>query len=78
MQLLTLSFDIDAQKFTEANNRLNTLLAANDTAIVISAMEQKIRLQKAREDTPDEIRKTANELLALSPENAIAKAVLNA
>ncbi len=78
MQLLTLAFDIDAQKFTEANNRLNTLLAANDTAIVISALEQKIRLQKAREDTPDEIRKTAGELLAISPENAIAKAVMNA
>jgi hypothetical protein len=77
MQLLTLSFDIDAQKFTEANNRLNNLLSASDSAIVISALEQKIRLQKAREDNPDDIRNTANELLALSPENAVAKAVLN-
>ena len=77
MQLLTLSFDIDAQKFNEANNRLNNLLSASDSAIVISALEQKIRLQKAREDNPDDIRNTANELLALSPENAVAKAVLN-
>ena len=78
MQLLSLAFDIDAQKFTEASNRLTNLLKSADSATVVNAMEEKIRLQRLRGDSPEDIKKTASELAAIAPKNTVAAAILDA
>ena len=77
MTLLNLCFDIDAEKYTEASSKLDSLLKSDNVSIKISALEQKIHLHEKRGDSVDMLHETAKALLALSPEHPGAKAALN-
>ena len=48
MTLLNLCFDIDAEKYNEANAKIDNLLASANPVLKIPALEQKIRMQQKR------------------------------
>lgn len=74
MQLLNICFDIDAENHDEAENKIENLLASDiPDAIVISTLEQKLRLHTQRGDSADITQKTIVDILALDPNNAYAK-----
>lgn len=77
MSLLGLCFDIDSEKYNEANSKLDMLLKSDNVAIRISALEQKLRMHDKRGDSADLIKETANALLSISPEHPAAKAALS-
>ena len=77
MTLLNLCFDIDADKYNDANNKIETLLASDNPVLRVSALELKLKMQKKRGDSAADLQKTAKELLEVSPQNPNALAVLN-
>ena len=77
MTLLTLCFDIDAEKYNDANTKIDTLLSSANPLLRVSALELKLKMQNKRGDSANDIQKTAKELLEISPQNPSALAVLN-
>ena len=76
MKLLSACFDIDNDKFSEAESKLNTLLDDEDISIKISACEQLLRLKQKRGDEQSSLQDTAQMLLKLSPEHPAAKSII--
>ncbi len=76
MTLLSLFFDIDSERYTEAQNKIALLAKSSNPALVLSSLEQKLRMQKKRDDSIDEQKATAKEILALAPAHAEAKALV--
>lgn len=77
MELLSLCFDIDMGKYVDARKKIQNLLNGDNLVMKTSALEKQIELEKKVNADASIIRGIAEQLLALSPDNDIAKAVLS-
>lgn len=76
--LLNLAFDIDAMRFAEAKNKIDTLLQSANDFIVTAALEQKLTLLQKQQAPHETLCATARELLSRNKENARALQILQA
>lgn len=76
MTLLSLMFDIDADKYSEAETKIETLLKSENPIVKLQTLEQKLRLQTKREDAKDDLVATAKSIYALDNQNVKAREIL--
>ncbi len=72
MVYLSLCFDIDNEKYTEADKRIEELLKSSNPLIKGLAYEQKLRMHQKRGDDANDIKQTAAKLLEIIPNHAEA------
>ncbi len=76
MVLLSVYYDLDADKLSEAAAKLDTLNNSSNNALKLMALELTIQLKQKRGDSADSLRETAQMLLEIAPEHPAAKAIL--
>ncbi|MCL2326721.1 MAG: hypothetical protein FWC40_09540, partial [Proteobacteria bacterium] len=78
MQLLNACYDVDAEKYADAEAKLVRLLeGVRGTPMEVLVLEQQLRLEQAQGADVEACRATARRILDLDSANALAKAVLS-
>jgi len=76
LSLLNLCFDVDNNKLAEAEKKYNALIdSVTGTPLEVSVLEQYLRIKQLK-DEKDEIKTTAERILALDPANVHAQKAL--